>query len=246
MRPAVVLPILLVPALARAGDPSAKTDASQSVETGSFLPFTDSAANEVSNAKTFGIYDGARDSAALDTTVEGKLSERFQVEGHLLLREGQVEPAIEGQFDAFSADKNGFDLQLAAGFDANGFNEVPAAYARLSGGADYRGTYLIAATTFELGTQEGERAAGLGLAGIRDLGGHVYLGFDGQLRVDLERDQMEPQGEATWDLQSGPLVSYARGRFAATAAMGLTARQERMATTSDAGAFGTLGVGAVF
>lgn len=246
MRPALVVPLLLVPALAHAEDPSAKTDASTSMETGAFLPFTDSPQHEVSYAKTFGIYDGARKGAALDTTVEGVLGEKFQLEGHLLLQGGQVEPSIEAQFAAFTSDKHGFDLQLAAGFEANGFNEVPAAYARVAGGADYQGTYLVASTTFELGTQDNERAAGLDLAGIRDLGGHVFLGFDGRLRVDLERDQMEPQGEATWDLQSGPLVGFTRGRFAITAAMGLTARQERMATTSDAGAFGTLGAGAVF
>jgi hypothetical protein len=246
MRAVFVLPIVLLPAVAAAEDPSARSDASQSVETGSFLPFTDAPSNEVSYAKTFGSYDGARGSPALDTTVEGKLSEKLQIEGRLLLQAGEVDPSIEGQLDVLSKDKDGFDLQLAAGFDANGFNEVPAVFARISGGADYRGTYLIAATTFALGTQEGERAAGLGLAGIRDLGGHVYLGFDSQLRVDAERDRMEPDGEATWDLQSGPLASYARGHFAATAAMGLTARQERTASTSDAGAYGTIGVGAVF
>jgi hypothetical protein len=234
-----------VPVLAYADD-AARRDASVSADTATFLPFSDTPANKTHSVKTFGVYDGARRGAALDTSVEAVLSETFQLEAELEFEDGEVTPSFEGQVDLLDEDKQSLDLQVAAGVDANGFNEVPAGFARLTVGGHVAGTYLVGSSQFELGTQRSERAAVLDLGGIRDLGGHVFLGFDSRLRVDLEKDMSEPAGEASWDLVSGPLATYAIHRYAVTAAMGLAGRQARDAMTSDVGAFASLGVGAVF
>ena len=242
---AATLFVVSAPVLAHADD-AAKRDASLSADTASFLPFTDSAANPTHSVKTFGTYDGARGGPALDVTVEAKLSERFQAEAQLEIEDGEASPSVEGQIDLLEEDQHGLDLQAAVGLDASGFNEVPAVFAKASVGGHVESIYLTGSSQFELGTQRGERAAVLNFAGIRDLGGHLFMGFDSRLRVDLEKDMSEPEGEASWDLVAGPLATYATGRYAITAALGLAAREAREAMTSDVGAFASLGVGAVF
>ncbi|HUS29779.1 MAG TPA: hypothetical protein VMZ53_14845 [Kofleriaceae bacterium] len=242
---AATLFVLSAPALAYADD-AVKRDASLSADTATFLPFTDSPGSQSHMVKTLGVYDGARGGAALDTTVEAKLSEKFQLEAQLEVEAGEASPSIEGQFDLLEEKQHGIDLQAAVGVDASGFNEVPAVFAKATVGGHVSGTYLVGDSQFELGTQRGERAAVLGFAGIRDLGGHLYMGFDSRLRVDLEKDMSEPEGEASWDLVAGPLATYATGRYAITAALGLSGTEPRDAMTSDVGAFASLGVGAVF
>jgi hypothetical protein len=242
---AATLFVISAPALAHADD-AARRDASLSADTAAFLPFTDAADTNTHVVKTFGVYDGARGGAALDTTVEAKLTPKVQLQVQLEIEDGEASPSLEGQYDLLEERHAGLDLQASVGVDATGFNEVPAVFAKLTAGGHVSGTYLVGASRFELGTQRNERAAVLGFAGIRDLGGHVYLGFDSRLRVDLEKDMSEPEGEASWDLVSGPLATYAFGRYAVSAAMGLAAREARAAMTSDVGAFASLGVGAVF
>lgn len=243
MRLLHVVPVLFVPTLAIA---DATDDANESLKTGSFLPFSDTPSNETHSAKTFGTYDGARGGASLTTVVEAKLSEKFQLEGEVELDDGETQPSIEGQVDLLVRKSDGFDLQVAGGLDANGFNEVPALFTKGTIGAFYRDTYLIGLVGFELGTERGEAASHFGIAGLRDLGDNLYMGFDSRLSFDLERDDMEPEGEASWQIQAGPLVSYPIGRFAVTAGFGMSAREERNAMTSDLGAYGSLGAGAVF
>jgi hypothetical protein len=243
MRLLHVVPVLLVPTIAFA---DVTDDATDCVKTGSFLPFTDTPATETHTAKTFGTYDGARGGASLMTSVEAKLSEKFQVAGEIEFDDGETQPSIEAQYDLLDRKSDGFDLQVAGGVDANGFNEVPALFTRGTIGGFYRETYLVGAVGFELGTERGEAASSFGLAGMRDLGGNLYMGFDSRMSFDLERDDMEPEGESSWEIQAGPLVSVPAGRFALTAAFGMSAREERDAMTSDLGAYGSIGAGAVF
>lgn len=243
MRLLHAVPVLLVPTIAFAGD---SIHANESVKTGSFLPFTDSPANETHTAKTFGTYDGARGGASLTTAVEAKLSEKFQLEGEIDFDDGETQPSIEAQYDLLDRKSDGFDLQVSGGIDANGFNEVPALFVRSTLGGFVRETYLVGAVGFELGTERGEAASSFDLAGLRDLGGNLYMGFDSGMSFDLERDNMEPEGEASWQIQAGPLVSYPIGRFAVTAGFGMSAREQRDAMTSDLGAYGSVGAGAVF
>lgn len=245
MRKLLVVFFMLAPAAVRADD-TAKSDASQSVETGSFLPFSDTPATKASSIKSFGSYDGARGGAALDTSVVARLSEKFQLTGALAIQDDQTAPRVGVQYSVTDEKKQGVDFQLFGGLDANGFNEVPAVFAGGAVGGHVAGMYLIGHTSFELGTQRNERAAVMGVAGMRDLGGHVYYGFDSRLRVDLEKDMSEPEGEASWDLVAGPVAAYAKGRYSFVAAGGLAAREPREAMTSDLGGFATVGAGAVF
>jgi hypothetical protein len=156
------------------------------------------------------------------------------------------QPSIGVAYGVLDHKRDGFDLQIAGGIDGNGFNQVPSLFAHGIVGAFYRETFVIGLVGFELGTERNEAASTFGLAGMRDIGGQLYLGFDSRLTFDLERDDMEPEGEASWEIQAGPLVSYPIGRYAVTAGFGMSAREERNAMTSDLGAYGSLGAGAVF
>lgn len=243
MRLLHVVPVLLVPTIALA---DVTDDANESVQIGAFLPFSGSPATETHTAKTFGTYDGASGGASLMTTVEAKLSDKVQVAGEIEFDDGEAQPAIGVQYNLLERKTDGFDLQVAGGVAANGFNQVPAVFALGGIGGFYRETYLVGTVGFELGTERGEAASDFGLAGVRDLGGNLYMGFDSRMSFDLERDEIEPEGEASWEIQAGPLVSYPLGRFALTAAFGMSAREERNAMTSDLGAYGSIGAGAVF
>jgi hypothetical protein len=180
------------------------------------------------------------------TAVQAKLSEKVQIQGQIDFEDGEAQPSIGAQYGLLDRKHDGFDLQVAGGVEANGFNQVPSLFAHGSIGSFYRETYLVGTVGFELGTERGEAASNFGLAGLRDLGGNLYMGFDSRMSFDLERDDMEPEGEASWEIQAGPLVSVPLGRFALTAAFGMSAREERDAMTSDLGAYGSLGAGAVF
>lgn len=243
MRSLHVVLMVLVPASAGADD---KDDANESVATGMFLPFTSSPSETTHTAKTFGMYDGARDSASLTTNVQAQLSEKIQVTGEIVLDDGNTQPAIGVQYDLLHHQQDGLDLQVAGGIDGNGFNQVPAVFARGAVGAFYRETFVMGLVGFELGTERSEAASTFGVAAMRDIGDQLYMGFDSRLTFDLERDDMEPEGEASWEIQAGPLVTYPIGRFALTAGFGMSAREERNAMTSDLGAYGSLGAGAVF
>jgi hypothetical protein len=242
MRALHVVPLLLIPALAHAD----ADDATESVKTGTFLPFTETPANESHSAQTFGTYDGARSGASLMTTVQAMLSEKVQIQGRIDFDDGEAQPSIGAQYGLLDRKTDGFDLQVAGGLEANGFNQVPAVFALGGIGGFYRETYLVGNVGFELGTERGEAASTFGLAGLRDLGGDLYMGFDSHMSFDLERDDMEPEGEASWEIQAGPLVSVPLGRFALTAGFGMSAREERNAMTSNLGAYGSVGAGAVF
>ena len=243
MRLLHVVPVLLVPTIALA---DVTDDATESIKTGSFLPFTDSPATEAHTATTFGTYDGARGGAAVTTAVVAVLSEKLQVAGEVEFHDGEAQPSVEVQYGLLDRKNDGFDLQVSGGVAGNGFNQVPALFTRGAVGGFYRETYLVGMVGFELGTERGEAASTFGLAGVRDLGGDLYMGFDSRMSFDLERDDMEPEGEASWEIQAGPLVSVPLGRFALTAAFGMSAREVRNAMTSDLGAFGSIGAGAVF
>jgi hypothetical protein len=243
---AATLAVVSAHGLAFADDRPAHSSATQSVDTANFLPFNESPGSTTHLVKTIGVYDGARGGAALDVTVQAKLTSKLQLAAQLEIQAGDASPSLEARYALLDETHSSLDLQVAAGLDANGFNEVPAVFAKAAVGGHVSGMYLLGSSQFELGTQRNERAAVLGFAGIRDLGGHVFMGFDSRLRVDLEKDMSEPEGEASWDLVAGPLASYATGRYAITAATGLTGREPRDAMTSDVGAFASLGVGAVF
>lgn len=243
MRLLHVVPVLLIPAIANA---DARDDANESMRTGSFLPFTQSPVSHASGAKTFGTYDGAGGGASLTTAVEARLSEKLQVGGVIDVDGGEAQPAIGVQYGLLDHETDGFDLQVTGGVEAAGFNGVPAVVGIGTVGGFVREMYLFGSIGFELGTERGEAASDFHFAGLRDLGGHLYMGFDSRMSFDLERDEMEPEGEDSWLIQAGPLVSAPIGRFALTAGFGMSAREARNAMTSELGAYGSVGAGAVF
>ncbi|HEU0035244.1 MAG TPA: hypothetical protein VFQ53_31680 [Kofleriaceae bacterium] len=222
-------------------EPTQKTD--ESAETGAFLPFSDTPATKASRVKTIGVYDGARDSTAVEGDVQAKLSEKFQLDAVLTYEDGEVDPAIAAQLSLTDEDKQGVDLQLAAGWDRAGANQVPAVFAQLSAGRTLAGTYLLGTARFDLGTEQSERGGILDAAAIRSIASAFYAGVDSRLELDLERDAMEPASESTWALHVGPVATYAADHFTITASVGLAADKPRD-DAREVGAFVAIGAGA--
>jgi hypothetical protein len=220
-------------------------DAPESVQSGAFLPFTDAPSSD-SVVRTFGAYDSARRSTVVESGVQAKLSEKIQVGADLTFEAGEIDPSLSAQLGLLDEAKHGFDLQLTGGWTYEGFNQVPAAFASLASGATIGGTYLTSMARFELGTEQSERAGIVGAAALRSITKHTFAGVDSRLQLDLERDEMEPANEASWDLVIGPVASYAAGKLSFTASAGIAAQEPRNEDSAELGAYGGVGFGGVF
>jgi hypothetical protein len=96
------------------------------------------------------------------------------------------------------------------------------------------------------GLEQGERYGAIGVGAIDRLSTHWYAGVTSQAHLDLERDANEPAEERDWDVQAGPIVSYALGPVVLSAVTGVAAWQFRLHPDAHIGAIGMLGAGAVF
>jgi hypothetical protein len=232
------------PALAQepgGGDP----DAREELARGAFLPFTDTPGSDVTRVTTHVIYSGATDEARVRSVGQLRINDRVQLEASVVYERGSGAPSLAIQYGALEEDTHGLDLQLVAGWDASGTNEVPAAYAEVAAGRTFAGSYLVTLARLDAGTSN-ERGLQLGLAGLRPLGalgGALAVGFDSRMRVDLNRDEIQ-MDEAGWALTAGPLVAYAFNRVAVIGALGFAANKPHT-TQAQLGAFGSLGLGLV-
>ena len=92
----------------------------------------------------------------------------------------------------------------------------------------------------------GERYSDVRFATLRALGARVAAGVDARVRFELDRDRDEKSPGRTWDAEAGSTTSYALGRYAVTAIVGISASKLRIVDASRVGAIATLGVAGVF
>jgi hypothetical protein len=232
------------PALAQ--EPGASgADAREELALGAFLPFTDTPGSDVTRVTTHVIYSGATDEARVRSSGQLRLNDRVQLEASVVYERGSGAPSLAIQYGALEQEAHGVDLQLVAGWDASGTNEVSAAYAEVAAGRTVAGHYLVTLARLDAGTSE--RGLQVGLAGLRPLGiagRALAVGFDSRMRVDLNRDEIQ-MDEASWALTAGPLIAYAFDRVAVIGGFGFAANKPH-ATPTEVGAFGSLGLGLAF
>jgi len=160
---------------------------------------------------------------------------------------GRFRPQIGVRVDALRQESQGVDLAVLGGYESAGFNGVRAVSAAVAVSRGFGDSRVVSNLGAGFGLDDGERYGDFRLAGLHALTDRFQVGIDSRLRVDLERDSNEPAGEPSWELTSGPMASYALGRFILTASGGLSALKLRQGDTSNhVGAMGSLGLGAVF
>jgi hypothetical protein len=227
-------------------DPPSPKEAAASAETGQFLPLSITPRTEASHAQVVGGYDSVEGEAIVQTQVEAKLHERFQLSGAAELSQGTWEPKFAGQLGLLDEKKQGLDVSLFAGWEHKGFNGVAAVTARLAAGRHAGPAYVVAGAQLGVGLEDNERYGELSLGGVVPATRRLHVGVDSRARVDLERDATEPAGEASWDVQAGPVATLSAGPVAITATTAVAARELRSVPGTTVGAVGLLGLAAVF
>jgi hypothetical protein len=227
---------------------SEEPDAQREVVRGAFLPFTDTPGTDVTRVMTHGVFNGAVDRARVETVGQIRVTNRIQIEAGLAYENldsqqlNDAAPSLAAQFSVLEEDTSAVDLQLAAGWDASGANRVSAVYAEAAVGRSVAGNYLIAATRLDVGSSDAGMQ--LGLAGVRPLTANLSAGVDSRMTIDLNRDEMQTN-EASWALTAGPLLAYTWDRLAVVGSAGVAANKPHT-TSTDVGAYGSLGLGLAF
>jgi len=224
--------------------------ASAAVGAGSFAPFTMGARSDTQRALGFflGGYDSARRGGVFQAGAEAQLWDRVTVRGggSYLGPAGTLRPEAALKVDALRQERHGVDLAAAVGYEAQGFNLTPAVVARLAVGRTLDHTRLTANVGYGAGTRADERYGDLRLAAMQELSRNLHLGLDSRFRIDLERDNDEPAGEAEWELNAGPMAALSMGRFVLSAGGGASAVKYRFMGDRTVGLYGLMGLGAVF
>jgi hypothetical protein len=224
-------------------------DAAQPVGAGELLPFSIAARHE-----RLGMLANTwlgRD-ATLGTTTAGALEATFvdRVTLRASMSNVGMSPQLHSSFgllvDVMREDTAGIDLAIGGEYETYSYNRVPGLVTRVAAGRTIGATRLLANAAIGLGLQENERYGDLRVGGMTPITRKLYAGLDSRARIDLERDTNEPAGEADYDLQAGPLATYAIGRFAVSASGGVSAWKLRGGEQQRLGAVGSLGLGAVF
>jgi hypothetical protein len=195
-----------------------------------------------------GGFDGARGAALFEEMAEGRLI------GRLSLRAGFSwfddtpggGPQIALKLDLLRQEGQGLDLALAAGFETQGFNLVPAATFAVAAARRTGDVTMLAVLAYSQGLSRGERSVQLHLSAVRPAGRRLHVGLDARLRRDLERDLTEPAGETEWDVAAGPTAVLSLGPLALFATAGISAAKLRATAGTHVGALLLIGVGTAF
>ncbi|HET6147643.1 MAG TPA: hypothetical protein VFH68_08925 [Polyangia bacterium] len=225
-------------------------DAAAGVAAGAFLPWSMAARVDSQRALALvqGGYDSARRGSLWQATAEVELFGRVSLRGGstYLGPSGTMRPDFAVRVDALRQERHGIDLAGSVGYEAQGFNLKPAIIARVAAARLLGSTRLLANAAYGVGTVEGERFGDLRLAGLRPVTRDLHVGLDSRFRIDLERDQHEPPGEPEWEVDAGPVATYALGRFVVSASAGATALKYRLVPGQHLGMISLLGAGTVF
>jgi hypothetical protein len=225
-------------------------DASADVETGAILPWMTAARHDHQEiqAQMFGGRDSTTNTSTFASAIEATLIDRVAVrttfanDGY----DSKLRPTVGLSVDALRQDRAGVDLALSGTYASRGYNTVPALIVRAAVSRTLGPATLLGNVEYGVGLEDNERYGALGLAAIDRLATHWYAGIASQAHLDLERDNDEPAEERDWDVNAGPIVSYATGPFVLSASTGVAAWQFRLQPEKHVGGLGMLGVAAVF
>jgi hypothetical protein len=231
-------------------EPAAAANAERSTAAGMFLPWTVSprGADQRAIVQMQGGYDGARAGSTFEAATEAR------VIGPLSLRAGatysdatrDMRPVFGLKLPVLSQGRHGVDGAVLVSYRGESFNLRPSIDATLAVGRRFDRLALFANLTYQQGLSDNERAGDARVAAMYRVQRRLAVGWDSRFRVDLERQQPEPAGEADYDLVSGPLLSVPVGPVAVTAQGGASMLKLKGGAPMKAGAVANLGVGAVF
>lgn len=233
------------------GPEAPPVSAARSAESGAFLPFTlpASSASQRAYLTLQGGYDAARGGAVFDTAVQATIVGPLSLRGGAAYvgPAGTLRPSVALTVQALRQDRHGVDFSVYGGYQAQGFNTVPAAHLMLAVGRTVGRVSLLANVGYGYGPDEGEHYGEVHLAGLVRVFPSLHIGLDARARLDLERDGDEPENEPDWDLVAGPMVTWSVGHFAVSASGGLAAIKFRNSEVpSSVGAIAQLLLGSAF
>ncbi len=224
--------------------------ARKSVDAGSFAPFSMSARSDTQKALAHvqGGYDAAKGGATFESVVEASLARRLSLRAgaSYISADGKVRPLVLGKVDVLRQTGQGVDLAIAGGYEPHGFNTVPAALIAAAAGRSFGAVSLLGNVGMGVGTEQGERYADGRLAAMVRVLPRLHLGLDSRARVDIERDNDEPEGEPDWEVVTGPFATISVNRFVLSGGAGVSAVRKRFDPSFAVGALMHLGLGAVF
>ncbi len=221
-----------------------------SVAAGTMLPWSVGASHERQGILigSYGGFDAAKRAPIMQGVLDATFVENITLRA-VAMNTGmsdQLRPTVGLLVDIVRENSAGIDFAVGGDYEVEGWSRVPSVVSRVALGRTVGLTRVQANAGFGLGLDRGERYGDLRLAGIHPIAQALYAGIDSRARVDLERDMDEPSGELEWDVQAGPVVTLAVGRFAVSATGGVSAWKARTGDTAKVGAMGALGVGAAF
>ena len=233
---------------AQANRDEADGDASR-IETTDMLPWTFAPRSTRSLVvSSFGGYDAHVDTSTFSTSLAYAPIDRLTL--RIVAAHGPPSGKLTSSAGALVGilreDGAGIALAVGGEYTTHGWSQVPAAIATVVVGRTIGSYQLVSNTAVGFGLEEAELYGDLRVAVLRLVTRRLTLGLDSQARIDLERDDDEPPGEAEWDLRAGPVATYAWRRFAITAAAGISASQLRGSEMVRAGPAASLGFGAAF
>lgn len=230
--------------------PAPPVDAARTVDTGAFLPLGLAAHGQSQRAyvSVTGGYDGATGGAFVDSAAQARIV------GGLSLRagfgyqsaDGAARPSVALTMDLLRQQRHGVDLAVYAGYQGFGFNTVPAAALSFALGRRFGRVSLLANVGYGLGVERGEHYGEARLAGIVRVHRLFAVGLDARARLDLERDDDEPEAEPDWDLVAGPQATLTLDRFVVGMGGGVAATKLRDGSPMRVGAVANLTLGVVF
>jgi hypothetical protein len=240
--------ITLAVARAAAADPAEGTaPRAPVIDPAAVMPWTLSARHDAGVLFTsFGGYDTSSRSPVLGSSAEAKLAERVTLRVELSTLD---DPAVQRSelgalVDVLRQRAAGIDLAVGAAYSPLAWNGVPGVIGRVAIGHTCGSTRVV--TNAAVGAGAGERYGDIRVATLRALGVRVAAGVDARVRFELDRDRDEKSPGRAWDAEAGPTASYALGRYAVTAIVGISASKLRFVDASRVGAIATLGVASVF
>jgi hypothetical protein len=248
--------LVATPALARPGDGVkeedliVKSEIRDSVAAGELLPFTIGARHVRQGMliNSYAGWDSAKGAPVMIGTLDATLIERITLRASATNpgMSDQLEPSVGLLVDIARQEDVGIDLAFGGDYELAGWNHNEALVTRAAAGSTVGDMRLQANAGFGLATSGGERFGDLRLSGLHPVAEGVYAGLDSRARVDLERDDDEPNGELDWDIQAGPVATLAVGRWSVSATGGVSAWKLRSRDEAKVGAMGALGLGAAF
>jgi hypothetical protein len=220
------------------------------LESGDFTPWTVSARHvgKAVVATVQGGYDASFERVTFSTAVAATVFSGVTVHAQATQHPASeaLQPSFGALVDVARQDRHHVDLAVGGEYAIRGWNGVPAVIARAAVGHS-RGRVRIQATAaLGFGLEEAELHGDLRASVMRRFTQRLWLGLDSRGRVDLERDDDEPPGEAEWEAQAGALATCALGRFVVSGLAGASSFKFRHDQIIRAGPSVSLGLGAVF